>query len=122
MFRDLAGCSSRPTRRTGCGNCRPTAFSLPAMWRGPMGGAIVAHLGDRLGRKRMLMSRVKEYIEANLEEDLSITPLAKVASLSRFHFARTFKTAVGQSPHQYVSAHRLERAKEMLMRGDQPLL
>jgi len=32
------------------------------------------------------------------------------------------KTAVGQPPHQYVSAHRLERAKEMLMRGDQSLL
>ena len=80
-----------------------------------MGGAIVAHLGDRLGRKRMLMSRVKEYIEANLEEDIAITPLAKVASLSRFHFARAFKTAVGKSPHQFVSGHRLERAKVLLL-------
>ena len=87
-----------------------------------MGGAIVAHLGDRLGRKRMLMSRVKEYIEANLEEDIAITPLAKVASLSRFHFARAFKTAVGKSPHQFVSGHRLERAKVLLRRESQSLL
>jgi AraC family transcriptional regulator len=42
--------------------------------------------------------------------------------LSRFHFARAFKAAVGQSPHQYVSAQRLERAKEMPTRGDQSLL
>jgi AraC-like DNA-binding protein len=65
---------------------------------------------------------VREYIAANLEGDLTIAQLAKVACLSHFHFARAFKTAVGQSPHQYVSAHRLERAKEMLTRGDQPLL
>jgi AraC family transcriptional regulator len=42
--------------------------------------------------------------------------------LSRFHFARAFKAAVGQSPHQYVSTHRLERAKELLTRGEQPVL
>jgi AraC family transcriptional regulator len=74
------------------------------------------------GLDRRRLTRVTEYIAANLEGDLTIAQLAKVACLSRFHFARAFKTAVGQSPHQYVSAHRLERAKEMLTRGDQPLL
>jgi AraC family transcriptional regulator len=74
------------------------------------------------GLDRRRLTRVREYIAANLEGDLTIAQLAKVASLSRFHFARAFKTAVGQPPHQYVSARRLERAKEMLMRGDQPLL
>src|ERR1700722_2794991 len=71
---------------------------------------------------RRRLTRVREYIAANLEGDLTIAQLAKVACLSRFHFARAFKTAVGQPPHQYVNAHRLERAKEMLMRGDQSLL
>jgi AraC family transcriptional regulator len=74
------------------------------------------------GLDRRRLTRVKEYIAANLEGDLTIVQLAKVASLSRFHFARAFKTAVGQSPHQYVSAHRLERAKELLRVGDQSLL
>jgi AraC family transcriptional regulator len=74
------------------------------------------------GLDRRRLRRVTEYISANLEGDLTIAQLAKVACLSRFHFARAFKTAVGQSPHHYVSAHRLERAKEMLMRGDRPLL
>ena len=78
----------------------------------------VSHQG--LDRRRL--TRVREYIAANLEGDLTIAQLAKVACLSRFHFARAFKAAVGQSPHQYVSARRLEHAKEMLMRGDQPLL
>jgi AraC family transcriptional regulator len=74
------------------------------------------------GLDRRRLTRVREYIAANLEGDLTIAQLAKVACLSQFHFARAFKTAVGQPPHQYVSAHRLERAKEMLTRGDQPLL
>jgi len=75
------------------------------------------------GLDRRRLTRVKEYIEANLEGgDLTIARLAKVASLSQFHFARAFKAAVGSAPHQYVSAHRLERAKELLARGDQSLL
>jgi AraC family transcriptional regulator len=35
--------------------------------------------------------------------------------------ARAFKAAIGQSPHQYVSAKRLERAKALLIRGDQEI-
>ena len=73
-----------------------------------------------LNQRRLI--RVKEYVAANLESDLTLAQLAKVASLSRFHFARAFKASVGQSPHQYVSARRLERAKELLIRGDQTLL
>ena len=60
--------------------------------------------------------------EANLEGDLTIDHLASIACLSRFHFARAFKAAIGQSPHQYVSAKRLERAKALLVRGDESLV
>jgi AraC family transcriptional regulator len=74
------------------------------------------------GLDRRRLARVTEYITANLERDLTIAQLAKVASLSRFYFARAFKAAVGQSPHQYVSVRRIERAKELLVRGDESLL
>jgi len=75
------------------------------------------------GLDRRRLTRVREYIEANLEGgNLTIARLAKVASLSQFHFARAFKAAVGKSPHQYVSGHRLERAKVLLRRADQSLL
>jgi AraC family transcriptional regulator len=74
------------------------------------------------GLDRRRLTRVKEYVAANLEGDLTIAQLAKVASLSRFHFARAFKAAVGLTPHQYVSTCRLERAKELLARGEHSLL
>jgi AraC family transcriptional regulator len=74
------------------------------------------------GLDRRRLSRVLDYIEANLEGDLSVDHLASIACLSLFHFARAFKTAIGQSPHQYVSARRLERAKALLVSGDQSLV
>jgi AraC family transcriptional regulator len=75
------------------------------------------------GLDRRRLTRVREYIDANLEGGtLTIARLAKVASLSQFHFARAFKAAVGKSPHHYVSGHRLERAKVLLRRGGQSLL
>jgi AraC family transcriptional regulator len=78
---------------------------------------------SRRGLDRRRLTRVREYIDANLEGgNLTIARLAKVASLSQFHFARAFKAAVGKSPHQYVSGHRLEHAKVLLRRGDQSLL
>jgi AraC family transcriptional regulator len=66
---------------------------------------------------------VLDYIEANLEGDLTLDRLASIACLSRFHFARAFKTATGLSPHRYVvTAKRLEHAKALLGRGEQRLV
>lgn len=79
--------------------------------------SLIVHQG--LDSRRL--SRVMEYIEANLEGSLTLDEIASIACLSRFHFARVFKAAIGQSPHQYVSSRRLERAKELLLRGDRPL-
>jgi Transcriptional regulator containing an amidase domain and an AraC-type DNA-binding HTH domain len=75
----------------------------------------------RAGLDRRRLTRVLDYIGANLEGDLTLARLASVACLSRFHFSRAFKAAVGQSPHHYVSAKRLELAKQLLGKGDQPL-
>jgi AraC family transcriptional regulator len=74
------------------------------------------------GLDRRRLSRVLDYIEANLEGNLSIDRMASIACLSRYHFARAFRQAVGQPPHRYVSARRLDRAKELLTRGDRRLV
>jgi AraC family transcriptional regulator len=78
------------------------------------------HTSQGLDRRRLV--RVLDYIEANLEGDLSIERMATIACLSRYHFARAFRRAVGQPPHRYVSDRRLERAKALLIRGDRPLV
>jgi AraC-like DNA-binding protein len=76
----------------------------------------------RGGLDRRRLFRVLDYIEANLEGDLTLDHMASIACLSRFHFARAFRQAIGQSPHRFVSARRLDRAKSLLVQGDRPLV
>ena len=61
-----------------------------------------------------------DYVEAHLERPLTAAELAGVAHISLFHFSRAFKAAAGLSPHAYVTARRVERARRMLA-GPLPL-
>ncbi|MCJ2050270.1 helix-turn-helix domain-containing protein [Methylobacterium sp. J-070] len=72
-----------------------------------------------LDKKRL--DRVREFIDANLDNDISVDELAGAACLSKFHFIRAFKAATGISPHSYVSHLRLERAKILLRLGQMSL-
>lgn len=74
------------------------------------------------GLPKRQLDRVLEYITANLSESLSLTQVAAVGGLSAYHFARLFKIATGISPHQYVLAQRIERAKQLLLRGQSSVI
>jgi AraC family transcriptional regulator len=67
------------------------------------------------------LQRTITYIQAHLEEELSLITLAALVNLSPDHFARLFKHATGQTPHQYVLARRIARAKQLLTETDVPL-
>ncbi|MEM9795079.1 MAG: AraC family transcriptional regulator [Pseudomonadota bacterium] len=62
------------------------------------------------------LDRVTEYVDAHLDGDLRLGALADVAAVSRHHFARMFRLAVGLTPHGFVAARRMERAA-VAMRG-----
>lgn len=68
------------------------------------------------------LRRVQEFINANLEEDLSLAQLAEVADLSQFHFARAFRKSTGQTPQHYLMEQRIERAKQLLSQDDLPIV
>lgn len=68
------------------------------------------------------LRRVKEFIAANLDNDLSLTEIATVADLSQFHFARSFRKSTGMTPQQFVMQQRIERAKELLAKEDLPIV
>jgi AraC family transcriptional regulator len=106
MVESLANCmAARLAQRYGSRPATETTASIP---------------GGGLDRRRL--SRVLDYIEANLEGDLTLDRMASIACLSRFHFARAFRQTVGQSPHRYVSARRLQLAKTMLIGSDRSLI
>ena len=65
--------------------------------------------------------RVLAHIQANLDDDLEVATLAKMAGASASCFARAFRQQVGKSPHAYVLDARVERAKHLLQTTDIPL-
>ena len=67
------------------------------------------------------IAKVSRIIDERLEDNLAIADLARVTSLSDWHFARAFKQAMGLSPHQYVLRRRIARAKDLLQHTAMPL-
>jgi AraC family transcriptional regulator len=66
--------------------------------------------------------RLLEYIEDNLDGNLSLEAMAGEVDISPLYLTRAFKTAVGQSPHQYVLSRRIEKAKGLLRDTDNPIV
>ncbi|MBF5044633.1 helix-turn-helix domain-containing protein [Aggregicoccus sp. 17bor-14] len=63
------------------------------------------------------LRRVLEYVEANLDQDLTLAELAGVAGFSASHFKALFRNAVGKPMHRYVLERRVERARVLLCEG-----
>lgn len=74
----------------------------------------------RLDSQRL--DRVLQYIEANLECEITVADLAEAACFSLFHFVRAFHLATGKPPHAYISERRLDRAKHLLAYSNEPLV
>jgi len=54
------------------------------------------------------------YIESHAAEPISLERLARQARRSRWHVQRSFREAVGQTPHQYAAAVRRRRLQREL--------
>lgn len=58
--------------------------------------------------------RIVDFIRSNLDKDLRIDQIAKMANLSNFYFIRLFKAVFDKTPHQYILECRIGLAKELL--------
>ncbi|WP_428244060.1 AraC family transcriptional regulator [Gynuella sp.] len=60
------------------------------------------------------MDRVKMHIEQNLDQEISMSDLAKIANYSRPYFTQVFTQLYGESPASYLLRLRLEKSRELL--------
>jgi len=69
------------------------------------------------GREPTAVRRVKEWLDANSEQNVSIHTLAGAAGLSPYYLVRAFHRHVGIPPHKYQTIVRINRARRLLASG-----
>ena len=96
----------------------PRAGSAGLMWAAPAeaasSGRAVPARGDVGSLPSCRLRRVTEYIQQNLDKDLTLAELAAVVYMSPYHFARLFKCSTGVPPHRFVVRQRIARARAFL--------
>lgn len=99
------------------------------LFRESLGTALAARLLQRHNRRSLPMRDPKgglsawklklviSHIEDNLESELSLAEIAKVAGVSVSHLKTLFRRSTGTPVHQYILRRRVERAKLLLQDG-----
>jgi len=67
------------------------------------------------------LRRLNDFIEANLEGEITIAAMASACGIGTKSFVRAFAATTGKSPYQYVIAARVERAKRLIEQDQQGL-
>jgi len=65
---------------------------------------------ERIGSLRS----ARDLMDRRFAEPLDLERMAAEAGFSKFHFARAFKDAYGETPANYLTRRRVERAKDLL--------
>lgn len=71
---------------------------------------------------RWRLKRAIDYIETHLAEPITLSDMAGSTGLTRMHFAAQFRAATGLRPHEYLLRRRVERAQQLLLETDLPLV
>jgi len=77
--------------------------------------SVQTHRGG-LGSARL--RRIKEFVDARIEDELTLCEMAQAVELSTAYFSRMFRKSTGETPHQFLLRQRLERAEKMLRSAD----
>lgn len=69
------------------------------------------------GHEHQAVKRVREYLEAHYDENVSLTQLSDLTGLSAFYLTRVFCRETGLPPHTYLIQLRISRAKSLISQG-----
>lgn len=62
------------------------------------------------------------FLAEHVHEPIALADVADHVGYSPFHLTRVFEQHLGQPPGQYLAAHRFQRAKELLLAGDEHVI
>jgi len=65
------------------------------------------------------LCKAREQLQDFDRTDYSINEVAKSAAMSRYHFIRQFKAVFGETPVQFRTRVRLDRARYLLVHGEE---
>lgn len=72
--------------------------------------------------QRSVTEEIVSYVEANLENSLTLDTIAKELHYSKFYMERTFKKETGVSLYQYIRGRRLSEAARKLTENTRPVI
>jgi len=76
-----------------------------------------AHHSDPAGLAPKALARVLDFMNSYQAGTVTLTRLAQIAGVSRFHFARMFRRSTGETPMAYLERQRMSRAQELIRLG-----
>jgi AraC family transcriptional regulator len=76
----------------------------------------------RHGLSKQRLRNAIDYIQSNLDTNLGVAEIARVAFMSPYYFGKLFKRSTGQTLHQYVLEQRIRKAQILLTKTDLALI
>lgn len=70
----------------------------------------------------IIVKKIADYIEDNLNEDLSLDKISKDLNYSKFYIARTFSEKTGSTIYKYIQGRRLTLASKKLVETKKPII
>ncbi|MDK1491863.1 AraC family transcriptional regulator [Sinorhizobium sp. 7-81] len=93
--------------------------------------ALQAHLVSRYGGvdlasvqphglSKHQLTAATAYLAEHASRKIAMTEIASICGLSTSHFIRAFKKSTGRTPHRWLTEHRIQKAKSLLL-GETPI-
>jgi AraC-like DNA-binding protein len=60
------------------------------------------------------LRRVRDHLDRHFATPITLSDLAALSGMSKFHLVRAFRATYGETPIRYLSRRRIERAQDLL--------
>lgn len=70
-----------------------------------------------MSRKAKRLARARDFIRDAYLDPITLSDISRAANLSPYHFLRAYKEVFQETPHDFVTRLRIDRAKTLLAKG-----